>query len=253
MKVLVDGQLIEYKKDGAGRAVLLLHGWGASLGTFDQLAAHLVKTGHLVYRFDFPGFGASPVPPRAWSVGDYAILTAAFIKKLKIKKLSAIFGHSFGGRVIIKATATSIIEPEKIVLMGAAGIKPPTTLKKHAYIAIAKVGKAATALPGMGRVRESLRGALYKSAGSTDYLLAGAMKETFVKTINEDLAGYLPHINTPTLLVWGEHDTETPLADGKRMQKELKKAELVVLPGAGHFVYSDDAAGTFSAIDRFLK
>lgn len=251
MKVLINGQLVEYKKEGAGRAVLLLHGWGASLGTFDQLAAHLVKTGHTVYRFDFPGFGASPTPARAWSVGDYAILTAAFIKKLKIMKLTAMFGHSFGGRVIIKATATGIVEPEKLVLMGAAGIKPPTSARKHAYAVVAKAGKVATALPAMSKVRESLRGALYRSAGSTDYLLAGAMKDTFVKTINEDLAGYLPHIKTPTLLVWGEHDTETPLADGRRMQQELQHAELVVLPGAGHFVYSDDVAGTHTAIDRF--
>jgi pimeloyl-ACP methyl ester carboxylesterase len=253
MKVLIDGQLVEYKKEGAGRAVLLLHGWGASLGTFDQLTAHLVKTGHLVYRFDFPGFGASPVPARAWSVGDYAILTAAFIEKLKIKQLSVLFGHSFGGRVIIKATATGIIDPEKIVLMGAAGIKPPTTFRTHAYAAVAKVGKAATALPGMSQVRETLRSALYRSAGSSDYLQAGAMKATFVKTINEDLTGYLPLITTPTLLVWGEHDTETPLAYGQRMQKELRQAELAIVPGAGHFVYTDDSTTTFAAIDRFVQ
>jgi pimeloyl-ACP methyl ester carboxylesterase len=83
-------------------------------------------------------------------------------------------------------------------------------------------------------------------------MLAGAMQENFIKTINEDLAGYLPHVKQPTLILWGQRDTETPLSDGRRMEKDLPDAKLVVMQGAGHFVYVDDFAGTKMAIDRFL-
>jgi len=58
MKVLVNNQLIEYKDEGSGRVVLLLHGWGTNLATFDQLAGHLAKKFRVI-RFDFPGFGQS--------------------------------------------------------------------------------------------------------------------------------------------------------------------------------------------------
>jgi pimeloyl-ACP methyl ester carboxylesterase len=252
MKVLVNGQLIEYRKEGGGPAVLLLHGWGATLGTFDQLATHLVGTGHTVYRFDFPGFGASPQPETAWSVGEYVELTAAFIKKMKPKKLKAVVGHSFGGRVIIKGVATGALNPEQVVLMAAAGIRPRPTFKKAAFTAIAKTGKAVTALPGLAGVRQKLQKKLYAAAGSSDYLQAGAMQHIFLNTIKEDLTEYLDDITRPTLLVWGEHDTETPLSDGKVMQQRIADAELVVVPQAGHFVYDDDFGASIAAIDRFL-
>lgn len=252
MKVLVNGQLIEYRKEGGGPAVLLLHGWGATLGTFDQLAAHLVETGHTVYRFDFPGFGSSPHPGAAWSVGDYVDLTAAFIGKMKIKKLKAVVGHSFGGRVIIKGVATGKLRPERLILMAAAGIRPKPTFRKAAFTAIAKTGKVVTALPGLAGVRQKLQKKLYSAAGSSDYLQAGAMQQIFINTIKEDLTEYLDKITRPTLLVWGEHDTETPLADGKIMQQHIASAELVVVPQAGHFVYDDDFGASVTAIDRFL-
>ncbi|MDB5162790.1 MAG: alpha/beta hydrolase family protein [Candidatus Saccharibacteria bacterium] len=252
MKVLVNGQLIEYKKEGQGNAVLLLHGWGTSLASFDQLSQHLVVTGHEVFRIDFPGFGASPVPNGNWSVGEYAELTAAFVGKMNISKLTAIFGHSFGGRVIIKGVATGLLQPEKVILMGSAGIKPKTTAKMIAYRTVAKTGKAVTALPGLNKMSKSLRERLYAAVGSSDYQQSGAMKQVFLNTIREDLTQYLPAIAAPTLLLWGERDTETPLADGKLMHAKISKSELIVLPNAGHFVYDDDFDGATKAIDRFL-
>lgn len=252
MKVLVNGQLIEYKQEGRGKAVLLLHGWGTSLASFDQLAAHLVEKGFRVFRFDFPGFGSSPVPTNDWSVGDYVSLTAAFVKKMKITDLHAVMGHSFGGRVIIKGVATGELQPKKVVLMGAAGIKPKQTAKKAAFQVLAKTGKAVTSLPGLAGVRRKLQASLYAAAGSTDYLLSGPMKQIFLNTINEDLQQYLPKIKQPALLVWGEHDTETPLQDGKIMHAQLPTSELVVIPAAGHFAFDDDFGGVAKAIDGFI-
>lgn len=253
MKILVNGQLVEYKKQGSGRPVLLLHGWGPNLTTFDALSAHLVERGYEVFRLDFPGFGGSPAPKAVWSVEDYTALTAAFIEKLKLAPLAAVFGHSFGGRVIIKGLATGAFTAEQFVLMGAAGIKPPKTFKKSAYKAVAKVGKTATSLPGMGAVRTKLRAKLYSAAGSTDYLNAGVLKPIFLKTINEDLAHHLKDVAQPGLLIWGDKDDETLLVDGQRMQKEMQNAKLVVSEGSGHFVYLDDPKFTFEAIDGFLK
>lgn len=253
MKILVNGQLVEYKKQGSGRPVLLLHGWGPNLTTFDDLSKHLADRGYEVYRLDFPGFGGSPAPRDVWSVAEYTALTAAFIEKLKLAPLAAVFGHSFGGRVITKGLATKAFAADQFVLMGAAGIKPPKTLKKSAYKAVAKVGKAATSLPGLGPIREKLRTRLYSAAGSTDYLNAGVLKPIFLKTINEDLGHHLKDVAQPGLLIWGDKDLETPLADGQRMQKEMQNAQLVVSEGSGHFVYLDDPKTTYDAIDGFLK
>jgi|ETNmetMinimDraft_21_1059911.scaffolds.fasta_scaffold46599_2 pimeloyl-ACP methyl ester carboxylesterase len=248
MKVLVHGQLIEYKKEGTGLAVLLLHGWGSSLATFDGLAEYYVKKGHTVYRFDFPGFGGSPAPEQAWSVSEYVDITTAFLEKMKVSHLAVLGGHSFGGRVIIKGVATNELDADRLVLLGAAGIKPKRTFKKASYGIVAKIGKFVTSLPGLGGLRERLRTKLYTAAGSTDYLLAGPMQATFLKTINEDLTKYLPEIAVPTVLVWGENDTETPVQDGERMQADMQHAQLTVVPEAGHFVHQDKLDAVIQAL-----
>jgi len=252
MKVLVNGQLIEYKKEGSGKTVLLLHGWGMSLGTFDQVAAHLVKKGYSVLRFDFPGHGSSPKPADDWGVGEYAQLTSDLLAKLKITDLYAVLGHSFGGRVIIKGFAKDLLKPSKVILIGAAGIKPAKSLKKQTFKAVAKLGKAVTSLPGLRQLRTNLRAKLYSAAGSTDYLLAGDMQGIFLRTINEDLLPEVPSIDVPTLLVWGQNDFETPVKDAITMVRLIKNAELVVVPDTGHFVYDDDFVAVKKELDLFL-
>jgi len=137
MKVLVNNQLIEYKDEGSGRVVLLLHGWGTNLGTFDQLAGHLAQYFRVI-RFDFPGFGQSPKPTDDWSVSDYARLTCDILEKLKVSGLHAVIAHSFGGRVAIKGVSQGYLEPTRIVLIGAAGVKPNSSIRTSLYKSVAK-------------------------------------------------------------------------------------------------------------------
>lgn len=251
MKVLVDGQLIEYKDEGKGKVILLLHGWGSNLASFNDLAKYLAEK-YRVIRFDFPGFGSSPQPRSDWYVEDYSRLTAALLKKLKIVNPHAIIGHSFGGRVIIKGFSTKELSAEKVVMLGAAGPKPSIKAKKLIFKSIAKVGKAVTALPGLRVLRPKLRSKLYSAAGSTDYLNAHSMQKIFLNTVNEDLLPEVKTINKPVLMVWGENDIEVPVSDAKRMESELKNAQLVVVPAAGHYVYLDDFAAVKNELEKFL-
>lgn len=251
MKLVVDGQLIEYKDAGKGKVLLLLHGWGASLGTYDALATVLEKRFRVI-RFDFPGFGSSPKPEDSWGVSEYARLTASLVQKLKIDQVYAVIGHSFGGRVIIKGISLGVLTPDKVVLMGAAGIKPAKSIKKHALKAVAKTGKAVTSLPGIRRFRSSLQQKLYAAAGSNDYLEARSMQQIFLNTINEDLLPEVAATKQPTLLIWGENDQDTPLSDAYKMKDKLKKAELRIVPDAGHFVYLDAPAVVSSELEKFL-
>jgi len=252
MKVLVNGQLIEYKKEGKGKTILLLHGWGDSLSTFDTVAEYLVNKGFEVLRFDFPGFGSSPTPSMTWGVSDYARLTNQILAKLKINELYAVVGHSFGGRVIIKSFAHDLLPAEKIVLIGAAGIKPSQSAKKQLFKVIAKAGKAATSVPGLRQLRNGLRQKLYSAAGSTDYLLAGDMQKIFLKTINEDLLPEVESITVPSLLIWGQNDFETPVKDGVTMHQRIKDSRFVVVPDTGHFVFKDDFTAVKKELELFL-
>ena len=251
MKVLVNGQLIEYKDEGKGKTIVLLHGWGDQLATFDEMAKHLAKRFRVV-RVDFPGFGGSPRPLDTWTVGDYATVTSAFLKKIAADDVYAVIGHSFGGRVIIKAIADKLLHPARVVLIGAAGVKPRQTGRKTAYKVVAKVGKAVTSIPGLRGARNTLRKKLYESAGATDYLYAESMQTIFRNTVNEDLLPYVHSITQPSLLIWGEHDDQTPVADAYVMANELDNAELIVVENTGHFVYRESPTLVFKKIDEFL-
>jgi pimeloyl-ACP methyl ester carboxylesterase len=104
---------------------------------------------------------------------------------------------------------------------------------------MAKLGKAITVLPGLRRLRGRLRQRLYQAAGSTDYLYAGPLRQIFLNTINEDLQADAARITVPTKLIWGEYDTEAPVADGRLLAARIPQATLHIIPSAGHFVYVD--------------
>lgn len=251
MQVLINGQLVSYADEGKGKVLVLLHGWGARLSTFDELAKQL-RSEYRVIRLDFPGFGGSPKPSDDWGVGEYAALTSAFLKKIGVTKVYALLGHSFGGRVIIKGVATGSLVADKVVLLNAAGPRPKDAPRRALFKVIAKIGKAVTAMPGLRGLRKGLRKKLYEAAGATDYLNAEAMKPIFLNTVNEDLTSWLENVTLPALLLWGEGDKDVPVKTAELMQGLLPHATLVVLPEAGHFSYLDQPQAALSHIREFL-
>jgi pimeloyl-ACP methyl ester carboxylesterase len=251
MKVIVNNQLLEYEDRGNGRVVLMLHGWGVDLHTFDRLVDYLSQK-YRVIRFDFPGFGKSPKPTLDWLVDDYARLVRDLLQKLNITDLYAVIAHSFGGRVTIKGISQDYFKPNQVILIGTAGVKPTQSVKKTIYKTIAKIGKIATALPLLNKLQPKLRQKLYSMVGSTDYLQADQMKKIFLNTINEDLLPEVKNIKQPTLLIWGENDTETPLNDAKLILNNLRHGQLRVIKNSGHFVYIEAFDKVIKEIDGFL-
>jgi len=57
------------------------------------------------------------------------------------------------------------------------------------------------------------------------------MRKILVKVVNEDLRPLLKDIKAPTLLIWGDKDTATPLYMGKIMEEEIPDSGLVILEG----------------------
>lgn len=251
MKVLVNDQLIEYFDEGSGKVILFLHGWGASQKSFDSLSKPLSKKFRVI-GFDFPGFGSSPKPDDNWTVDDYAKITRDFLEKIKIKSVYAVIAHSFGGRVVIKGVNKKYLSPQKVILIGAAGIKPPTTIKKTGYKILAKIGNAVLSLPVLSNFKSDFRKRFYNKIGSEDYLQADQMKKIFLNTINEDLTSIISSIKQPTLLIWGENDQETPITDAKKMNQFIKNSQLEIIPDAGHFVFLDATEKTLEYIKEFL-
>lgn len=250
MQVIVNGLMTNYQLQGKGKLVLVLHGWGdSSIGSL-ALQKALAKR-YTVLAPDLPGFGKTQTPETGWDLDNYADFVSALLKKLDVGELYAIIGHSNGGTIAIRATATGKLQPQKLVLMASAGIRTGKTWRRLGLQIVAKVGNAATIwLPK--RTRRRLRQQLYKSAGS-DLLVVEHMQATFKKTVRQDVQADAAQLTQPTLLIFAAGDRDVPLAMGRRYHELIKQSELQVVPDSGHFVHLDQPAKTLQYIEEFLQ
>ncbi len=240
MFITAKGVNIYYEQSGAGKDVLLLHGWGCSAKHFAQIFQDLAKD-YRVTVIDFPAHGQSGRPPEPWGVPEFAACTKEIIEQLGICPCDVI-AHSFGGRVALYIAANWPELVNRLVITGGAGIKKPQTeeAKKRSEEYKKKKEKllGLTKLPLVGGMAQKSLKALQEKYGSADYnALDDEMKKTFVKVISEDLSPLLPRIQASTLLIWGENDTETPLWMGQKMEREIQDAGLVIFENDDHFAY----------------
>lgn len=249
MNINIDNNYVYYEITGQGNPVLLLHGWGGDISSFKPLIEFLKKK-YKVYVLDFPGFGKSDIPEFPWDTGTYSVFLAKFMEQFGLKKTD-IIAHSFGGRVAI---TLAVEQPEminKLILVNSAGIKPRRTCKYYFKTALTKAVKIAAKVPG--NFGNKIKDKIYQLTGSKDFQNAGPMRNTFVKIINEDLQPLLKNIMAPTLLIWGEKDTETPVYMAKIMEREIKNVGLVLLKNAGHYSYLDQFQQFCVIINNFLQ
>ena len=239
MKIKVKNVLVNYIQYGEGKDILLLHGWGQNIEMMKILGDNFSDRFRITI-LDFPGFGESSEPEEVWSIKDYSDMLEEFIKELDIKK-PIIMGHSFGGRVAIRYSSNHPIE--KLVLFGSPCIRHNTELPLSV-----KILKGIKKLPGMDKIGEFAKNFI----GSRDYKAASpVMRQILVNVVNEDLSSFAKDIEEPTLLIWGEHDTEAPVEDAKELEGIMIDAALIVLPGT-HYAYIENLGQVVNILNNFI-
>ena len=163
-----------------------------------------------------------------------------FTKQVGIKK-PIVMGHSFGGRVAIRFSSRNPIE--KLVLFGSPCIRVQEELPLKVRIL-----KRLKKLPGMNKIGEFMK----QYIGSRDYKAASpVMRQTLVEVVNEDLSKYAREIEEPTLLIWGEQDTEAPVSEAQELEKIMMDAALIILPGT-HYAYLENLARVITILNSFI-
>lgn len=232
------------------QTLIILHGWQSSKEKWQEIKEEIEEQSIRVNVPDLPGFKEDTKLGRPWNLDDYVEWVAELLPKVEEVAPPTIFllGHSFGGRMAIKF---AVKYPEKLkglILVSSAGIKHK---KNFCLQAVARIFSKFSFLPGY----EFLRKVFYhKILGKTDYLKAeGALKETFKKTIEEDLTSLLLKIKVPTLIVWGEKDKITPLSDGYLIKERIESSKLEVLKGIGHTPHLENPELLSQEIINFIK
>ena len=241
MNIEVDGYNVCYQITGSGNeTAVILQGWGTHLGMYDSVAA-AINEKYRVVQLDLPGFGSSDEPREAWDVDAFADFFCKFAEALEIKDVILI-GHSYGGRMIIKLASREKLpfSIRKIVLIDSAGIMPKRSMKQKIKVRWYKIVKKIVNIRLVYALFPEVVEDWRSRQGSADYRNASPMmRKCLVMAVNEDLTHLLPKIKQETLLIWGDRDTATPLADAKIMEEQISGAGLVVLQGAGHFSFLD--------------
>lgn len=255
MRAVIDTIDTHYQVMGSGPAVVLLHGWGCDWQIWHPLIQALSTHYQLVIP-DLPAFGKSAAPAdlQNWNSARYAKWLEAFLKEsLGNRVAHAVVGHSFGAKVAVSWAANGVHKAalKKLVLIGAAGLPDPLTPRQLAQQRFFSLipGALKKSLPL--RLRQQI---LQKAGAASDHLNSTPEQRVILqRTVRENLSPLLTTITTPTLLLWGGEDAETPLYQGRKFAEFIPDAKLTVIPGAGHFPFLEQPSTVIQELLSFLK
>jgi len=248
MNVVVNGLMTSYQRVGEGPVVVCLPGWGDTGASFSRLAEKL-QTKYTILSLDLPGFGGTQAPPNGWGLKDYANFVSEWLKKLDVKNAHAVIGHSYGGAVAIYGLGDKDFAADKLILLASAGIRNKRSARKKILKVAAKVAKGPFYLLPSHK-RRKLRNKFYGAIGS-DLTLLPHMELTFKRIIGEDVQTKAKELKLPTLLIYGNKDKDTPIADGRKLAVAIPNARLDIIDG-GHFLHQEQADEAANLILEFL-
>ncbi|HHE76444.1 MAG TPA: alpha/beta hydrolase, partial [Candidatus Parcubacteria bacterium] len=208
----------EFKPAEKKGLFLILHGWGSRAEKWRTVGELLAERGYRVIIPDLPGFGKSDKPKLIWGLDDYCDFVNELVRQLKLEKFY-LLGHSFGGALAVKCSLKFPKKIDKLFLVGAACFRRKAIRKKIFYI-IAKVLKIFSFFPGY----QTFRKGFYKFiVRKSDYPYAeGIMKDIYLKIIKEDLSDFLPLVQVPTIIIWGENDKIKSVREARLINEAVR-------------------------------
>jgi pimeloyl-ACP methyl ester carboxylesterase len=244
-------------------SVLMLHGFGASLHTWDAWAQAL-SANHRVIRLDLPGSGLSePDPANDYTDARSIQLVLALMDRLGVPRAS-IVGHSIGGRIAWTFAAKHPQRTDKLVLVAPDGFASPGFEYGKAAEVPAMLGAMRYVMP-KAVLRMNLAPAYGDPAFLTDELTTryhdlmlapggrDAMFKRLQQTVLTDPLPLLTTITAPTMLVWGEADAMIPVANAQDYLGAVKGSRLATFPGVGHLPQEEAAQTSLKAVADFLR
>ena len=256
-----DGGALHYRDENpAGqRAVVLLHGLGATAASWELQVPALTAAGWRVLAPDAPGFGRSdPFPRGPVTIERTSRLLAAWLCKVASPPL-AVVGISLGGT---HALALALDHPElvtRLVLVNTFARLRPRALSVWFYYALRLLLVHTVGLEAQGRAvaerifphleQADLRRQLVAEIVQAD---PAAYRATMRALARFDVSGRLPLLSVPTLVVTARADSTVPPAVQAELRATLPAARQVVIPEAGHAVSVDHPAAFNAHLLEFL-
>ena len=250
------------KVEGEGSPIVLIHGFGAALDWWDDIAPELAAD-HRVIRLDLIGHGGTEAPASGYTIERQAKLVASVLDKLGVSRVIVI-GHSMGGEV---ATALAEANPsriERLVLIDSPP-KAETTFNLGTGLALMPViGELLTRFTTDDTIRKMLGQGFAPGFPVPDKFVADFKQLTYTafrtghdgniayeteKPAVERLAALKPV--PPLLAIFGSRDALIA-PESAKLYEQVPGAKVVVLDGPGHSPMVEATEETLALIKDFI-
>jgi pimeloyl-ACP methyl ester carboxylesterase len=274
------GHQIQYTVLGEGKPLVLIHGFGASIGHWRKNIPVLAAAGYRVFAIDLLGFGGSDKAAINYSVDIWVELLKDFWNEF-IQEPAVFIGNSIGALISLTVLAEHPEISAGGVLINCAGglnhrpheLNPPLRLVMSAFNKLVNSPTVGTFVFNRVRQKPQIRRTLFQvysdRTAVTDELVEllyqpscdpGAQK-VFASILTappgkspEEL---LPQVTQPLLLLWGEKDPWTPISGAKifaqAAETEGKNIKIVPIPNAGHCPHDEAPNLVNPAIINWLQ
>jgi len=263
---------INYEMIGYGeKKVVLLHGFGTSLHTWDDIKELFPKNEFTLYLVDLKGFGKSSKPEDdLYTIQEQSKIVEQFIRDINTDSLYLI-GHSFGGSIALLTQISLLNENSKtrickLILIDCLAYIQDMPLFME-YLRIPELNKLTSNLPNKykaeyilnkifynkGLINQKLidRYASFYDADDLDYTFvtsAAEINKNGYKNITSDYK----KIITPCLIIWGKNDQVLLLDNGIKLSKEMPNASLEIIDQCGHVPHEEKPLVTYKKIYSFI-
>ena len=234
--VRASGLRIAYERVGEGPPLVLVHGAGVD-GRMWQPQLEALAGEFTVVAWDEPGAGHSDDLPPGFGLADYAECLAAVIDALALGPAHVV-GLSWGGTVVQEFYRRHPEQVATLILCGSYAGWKGSLPAEEVQARIDGVRRMLAARerydpPGLfaGEPPPELASLLTEMTAASRPATVSAQLSVMAETDQRDL---LPRITVPTLLLWGDSDARSPLSVARQFEDAIPRAQLVVIPGAGH-------------------
>lgn len=246
MYITIHNRKIHYKQVGKGEPLILLHGWGQNSYSLHHIAQKASKY-FTVYSIDLPGFGKSDLPPKHWGLDGYAFLIKEFIRTKKLK-CPHLMGHAFGASIAFFLASKNPHLLKSLVISSC-----PLHQHEQSHNLNSVLKRFPKAHPLLLRLYQPLQKILYRFfAKSSDLNNYPHLEPNLRHIISQDLSAFVSKIKQPTLILWGEDDTCTPVIYAYEMKNKIKNSTLCVIPQANHDIVPTHSQRIWQEMKAFL-
>ena len=265
----LEGMEVHYRDEGPKTdsiPIVLIHGTGASLHTFDDWTYSLSKY-RRVLRMDLPAYGLTgPFMDRNYSTQHYVAFISAFLQKLGVKHC-VLAGNSLGGKIAWNFTSDYPDRVDRLVLIDASGYPTGSSsvpiafqlaqlpVVKQLFTFITPRFVAASSVKNV--YADPQKVALEVIDRYFELTLRSGNRQAFVDKLNTPASPFsrkkVMEIQQPTLILWGAEDRLIPLEVAQQFHKDLPNSTLVVLDDLGHVPMEEDPERSIEPVLQFLN